>query len=137
NHRCQVVALADDEWKVQRLDIRAGAVGTAGRVDHDDSSACEKYAEEARDVSGLVAQQDPDLILPNHERLDGLGEPGDLAPRRPVPVVLDGCGVRLQVQHVGEAPAERVIGHQRTLGLAASRLPWAASSAWSRGFPSL
>jgi len=96
------------------------AVVTSGRIDDDNGSAAEQHAEEGRHVSGLVAQQDPDLSLPNLECLDGSGEPGDLTPRRPLTVVFDGCIAGLQLQHIGDAPAERVVGHQRTHGLASA-----------------
>ena len=42
----------------------------------------------------------------------------------------------LQVQDVGDAPAEWMVGHHRILGVAASPSERAASSACPSGFPS-
>ncbi len=87
-------------------------------------------------MSGRVAQEDSNPLLGDIEGLDATRRFRDLSPRQPSAVVFDRRRVRSQVQDVGDAPAEWMVGHHRILGVAAPPSERAASSACPSGFPS-
>ncbi len=140
DQRCQVVAFADDQWQLQRGDIGPGAVVAARRVDDDDGSAAQQHPEKGRHLAGPVAQQHPNVgAALGAKRSDALCHGAYLGPGDPLAVILDGGRVRLQVQYVSDALAERVTRHQRIFGLRAAPSPselfWVANSAVPKGLP--
>ena len=87
-------------------------------------------------MNGRVAQEDSDPKLRDIEGTDAVRRFRDLPPRQPSAVVFDRRRIRLQVQDVGDASAEWMVGHHRILGVAAPPSERAASSACPSGFPS-
>ncbi len=89
------------------LDVRAGAIVTAGRVDDDDGTPGGQHSKKRSNVSRLVAQHDSDAGGA-HQRADVLRQRADLAPGEPVAFELDRLRRRVQGQDVIDALREGV-----------------------------
>lgn len=97
-----VLGQADEYRQAERVDIGAGALVTAGRIDHDDGAARGQYTQQCRHMRGLIAQHDADSNI-CRQRADAPCDRRDLCPGHPLVIELDRARSRIQVEHVEDA----------------------------------